>query len=138
MKNIWLLFLFAPLICLGDDSSFECPRTLDVKYSAPVVPGWQIVESAEPHILERVGVFSGHPSERAALVPDSTLTRKSESKDIWNLPRPINEASWLACFYSGTSLIIARPLEQALSRCEVRYKATRTGLRLSVIAVQCS
>ena len=138
MRNLLALMLLAPLLSWGDEQILECPRTVEVKSAVQPRPGWQLVVPVEPNVLERVGFFSGHPSARASLVPDKTQTGNGASNDIWNFLPAAPGEPWLACYYTGTSLVIAKPVAKQVRRCEVRYKATRAGSRLSVTAIRCT
>lgn len=138
MKKLCALLVLAPLACVGQEQLPECPRTLEVKSTAPVPAGWQVISPADPNVLERVEFYAGHPSGGAALVPDKSLTKGGDSMDMWRFSSGAPEEPWLACSYTGTALLVARPVAKGAERCEVHYKVTQKGVRLSVTAVRCS
>jgi hypothetical protein len=137
MKKYLGLVLFIPVIGCAAPQTVECPSILDVKSSASPPAGWQVVSPSAGNALDRIGFYSGPPSEQASLVPDKTQNKKGESQDIWTFSTSAPEPLWAACFYTGTTLIIAKPLEQGVKSCEVHYKVTRSGSRLSVIKAHC-
>lgn len=137
MKKYLGFALFAPVIGWAATHAVECPSMLDVKSSASPPAGWQVVGSSVGNALDRVGFYSGPPSEQASLVPDKTQNRKGESRDVWTFSPTAAETIWAACFYTGTTLFIAKPVEHSVKSCEVRYRATRAGSRVSVIEAHC-
>ena len=136
--RLLVMLLLIPGLAWGADQLIECPQSLEVKSVASAPDGWHIIDMKQENVLERVGLFSGHPSNGASLVPDKSQTRNGESKDVWAFSPISEEEQWLACFYYGTSLVVAQPVGLHATRCEVRYKVTRAGARLSVLSARCS
>lgn len=137
MKSLLVVALLAPPVCWATSYPIECPQTLDVKSTATPPAGWQVVNSGSANTLDRIGFYSGPPAERASLVPDKSQNKMGESKDIWTFSPNAAETIWAECVYTGTTLTIAKPMEHGVTTCEVRYKTTRAGSRLSVIKAQC-
>lgn len=136
MKRLLFVLLFFPLIGNAEQIT-ACPQQLDMKSTAQVSSEWEVVESSVPNTLERIGFFSGHPADHASLVPDESKSGKGEAKEVWIFSPEEQEKIWLACFYTGTAMSIAKPLEKGLRQCQVSYKTTPTGSRLSVVGVRC-
>jgi hypothetical protein len=138
MKKYLCAALFVPILCWAGADPIDCPSTLDVKSSANPPAGWQVANLSAVNALDRVGFYSGPPAERASLVPDRTQNKKGESQDTWLFSPNAPEAIWVACFYTGTTLIVAKEVEHGVKSCSVRYKTTRSGSRLSVIEGHCN
>ena len=115
----------------------HCPATIDVKSSAGPPAGWQVINPAGISVLERIGFYSGPPSELASLVPDRTRDAEGTSQDIWTFPPGTGEAIWVACFYTGTALFIAKPVQRGIGSCGASYSTANSGSRLSVLEVHC-
>jgi hypothetical protein len=131
------LVCILPITSLAASEQISCPATLEVKTSATPPTGWQLVPATGNTLLERVGFYSGPPSEQASLVPDSTKNSKDEVRDIWTFVPNEKETIWVNCFYLGTTLTLAKPLRKGSKRCEVRYKTSKSGTRLQLLGVQC-
>jgi len=137
MKRYLFIALFAPVVGWCAPKPVGCPASLDVKNSVIAPAGWSVVEASGASALDRIGFSVGPATERAALVPDKTQNKKGESKDVWNFQPGAAETIWASCFYVGTTLSIARPMEQGVRRCEVRYRTVRSGARISVAEAHC-
>lgn len=135
MKQFLLLAMFSPVFAGAATSA--CPPALEVRSTANAPAGWQLVAGSADSQLHRVGFFSGPPADGASLVPDKTQDIRGESRDTWTFAPKSTETIWLACFYHHTTLSLAKTVATGAKRCEVRYKTTRTGARLNVIAIQC-
>lgn len=120
-----LVMLLAPTVVMCSEQNVACPSTLGIKSSASPIPGWQVLEAQEPHVLDHLGVYFGNPSELASSVPQTLREKSGASRDIWTFDA--KDDMWIACFYSGTSLFIAKPLGPGHTRCEADYaSASRT------------
>jgi hypothetical protein len=137
MKYFILPMLLAPCLGWGASQMIGCPNSLEIISTATPPAGWQVIFPPEPKTLERIGFYAGPPSQNASLVPDKVQDKKGESQDSWAFSPMKDEKIWVSCFYNTTSLSLAKPLIEGVRRCEVRYKATRTGARLSVIESHC-
>ena len=94
----------------------ECPLTLQ-----PQKPlGWSVVEKEPAHVLKRMAFFSGHPAYGAELVPQEHGRKGQLALDRWTFQDDV-EHPWMACIYSGTSLMVARPVPSNVQFCDARY-----------------
>ncbi|RUL77696.1 STY0301 family protein [Dyella choica] len=134
MKFLWVLILLVPALVQGAEQIVECPVSLDVKSTASAPSGWQLAESPEPHVLDHIGLFRGNPADQESLVPEST-DQQGRAKDVWKFDA--TEKMWAACFYTGTSLFVAKPLKQGVTRCEALYGSAHKGAQSSLIAARC-
>jgi hypothetical protein len=101
----------------------HCPELLKVEQRAVDLPaGLQAFDSAERHVWVNVQFSDGSPDEQAWLAPDSTRT---SGKSFTNVLRFTASASgiWLACGYTGTSLVAAHRLAGGVRVCDVHYDA---------------
>ena len=130
-------FLFVPTFACAASQSIECPHSLDVSASATPPNGWTLASTPGGNVLERFSVYSGHPSERAALVPDQAKAANGQSQDQWSFAAGTTETLWAACHYTGTSLFIARPLEPGIGSCTAKYKTLRSGARVGLTEIDC-
>lgn len=135
------LFPTAVLLALSASCAamqpIDCPANIDVRSSASPPPGWQVITPASAHSLERIGFYSGPPSEQASLVPDTTRDGAGKSQDIWTFPTGNEEATWVACYYTGTTMFIAKPVAHGLRNCSVSYATGRSGSRLQLTEAHC-
>jgi hypothetical protein len=118
------LLLVAALGAEASGPPMDCPRTLTVEQKAAVPVGWDAAEDGLPHRLTGVNFFDGPPAERASLVYDETAATAKEWTGIWRFeanPRGF----WIACSYSGTSMVISRRLPAAVKVCRVTYEQER-------------
>ncbi|MCL4746996.1 MAG: hypothetical protein KJZ83_16500 [Burkholderiaceae bacterium] len=133
-----ILFLSLALAsAAGAAEQLQCPASVSIEKSAIAPPGWRVFSGRAPHTLQRVGMYDGDPNADASLVPDRVVEAARESRDEWRLPVARQEAAWVACFYAGTGMYLARPLDRGVSRCSARYLTTATGLRLGVTSLAC-
>ena len=97
-----------------------CPPTLSVAQTvAGGVAGWEPFEDDTPIQLMSVGVFDGHPRERASLVPDSDTASAGRRVAVWMLPGNGTRHYWLACYYDRSRIAVTRMLAGDITRVEV-------------------
>ena len=137
MKSITICLALLPALAWGATTTVVCPPTLTVQTPVDVPAGWEVMKGPSAVLLERVGLYAGHPSGMASLVPDKSQTRKGEAIDTWTFWPNAPDEPWLACFYGGQELMMARPLGQGTTRCDVHYRVSRSGTRQELLAVQC-
>lgn len=135
MKFLLALGLLAPLVAQGAEQKVECPASLDVQ-DAATAPGWQVFESPDPHVLERISFQLGTPSKPVS-APASSVNKPGESRDTWLFGTPSQQQVWAACTYTGTGLFLVRPVGEHVSRCEVRYRTVGAHTRVGVTAAGC-
>lgn len=116
----------------------ECPRTISETPSLRDVPDdWEGVVQTGQRPLEQIGLYLGHPQKKGSLVPDDeTKTRKEESV-TWKIVRAPQDEYWVGCTYYGTSVILARKLDEHVSRCVARYSMLPSHQRDSLIGFHC-
>ena len=116
------ILLFAGGSTLG--AGFEsCPSQVEVQPQriAKTVPGWSVIASEAPHQLTSITFYDGEPKEKASLAPDET----GRQRQVWTLAAQ-TRPYWLSCHYSGTNVVLARPLPPTVKRCEVTYQPSVT------------
>ena len=106
-------------------SLVDCPRTLGVEQKAVSLPvGWSAADDGSPHRLAGVTFFDGPPAELASLKYDETAPADMEWTGIWHFgPNP--REFWIACSFSGTSLVLSRRLPAEVKVCRVTYAQER-------------
>jgi hypothetical protein len=116
-----------------------CPATIDTKQElAAAQSGWQPFVARDPHHLDEVTIYDGHPSGMASLVPDREIKRAGKPVNIWNFSQTPAFRIWLQCTYRGTSVTLIRQLDQSLKTCEVTYVPGPGGRGIDGVAdVQC-
>jgi hypothetical protein len=106
-------------------SLVDCPRTLAVEQKVVSLPsGWGATADGSPHRLAGVTFFDGPPSDLASLKYDETAFADKEWTGIWHFgPNP--RGFWIACSFSGTSVVLSRRLPAEVKVCRVIYDQER-------------
>ncbi|MEK6749285.1 MAG: STY0301 family protein [Pseudomonadota bacterium] len=83
-----LLTLFYGCVGVAQADAIQCPENLSVveKFTSPP-QGWQLHIEDDPHPLVNVAFYSGHPRERASLVPISKKHSGTTSNARWDFTR---------------------------------------------------
>jgi hypothetical protein len=103
----------------------HCPDALQVEQHAVAVPGsFQTFDAEAGHRWVSAQFSDGPPNEQAWLAPDTTRKNGSSFINVWRL----SPGTWLACGYTGTSLVAAIRLPDSVHKCEVRYDANVSPL----------
>jgi len=91
-----------------------CPPKVNVtqQLAAPL-PDWTVTPDGLPNQLAGIIFFEGPPEQKASLAPDKET--KTQSTRYFTKP------SWIACHYSGTSLMLARALPKNTHSCTASY-----------------
>lgn len=133
-QTIWLacaalsvsLRLPAQDVAKQDAARVSCPDTVtltDPRLASPIA-GWDVSFDTAPHRLSRVTFFDGPVAENASLIPDKE-TRVGKTRTAkWLLQPKPQRPYWLACYYSGTSLVLSRSLHPGLKECDVVYNTS--------------
>jgi len=109
----------------------RCPPTVAVRQVATdIPPGWTTGTSPAPVQLAGLTFFDGPPEEEASLVYDRTTPARTGTLAIWTF-QPASHI-WLSCNYSGTSVVLSKPLPP-VKRCTVLYKKDTTVAGLPLI-----
>ena len=85
--------------------------------------GWSASAGEFAAPLESMGLFSGPPSEGAALQP-TTANGKVVS---WTLEPPYRGGLWVQCAYGGGSLTLSKPLPGIPKVCVAKYGAAHAN-----------
>src|SRR5262245_52091693 len=117
-----LLLAVAALATAPSPSLVDCPRTLAVEQKPVETPeGWSAADDGSPHRLDQVTFFDGPPADLASLVYDDEATAEKEWTGIWHF-EPNPRGFWIACAYSGTSVVLSRRLPAEVKECRVTYE----------------
>jgi len=103
-----------------------CPPKLSTtqQLGAPL-PDWNVTADGLPNQLAGVTFFEGPPVDQASLAPD----KETKTQSTWFFTKP----SWIACHYSGTSLMLTRALPKNLHSCTVTFLPDQTVSGLPAI-----
>ena len=117
-----VLLVVAALAAAPSSSLVDCPSTLAVEQK-PVAPParWGAAADGSPHRLAGITFFDGPPAERASLVYDDEASAEKEWTGIWHF-EPNPRGFWIACAYSGTSIVLSRRLPAEVKVCRVAYE----------------
>jgi hypothetical protein len=120
--GIALVVLFG-LAATARASPVHCPEQLNVDQRAVDVPtGLQAFDTESRHHWVNVQFSDGSPVEQAWLAPDSTRRQAKSFINLWRFT-PSGAGIWLACGYTGTSMVAAFRLPDGIRSCEVHYDA---------------
>lgn len=103
----------------------ECPATIMTnQLLRQSVPGWEGVADSEPRNFSYITFYSGHPNQKASLVPDAPNLPTTAK---WTLTRatPTDEF-WLGCHYHNTAVFLAKRIPPKAKECVATYKADAT------------
>lgn len=117
-----VLMAVAALAAAPSPPLVDCPRTVVVEQK-PVEPpaGWSAADDGSPHRLAGVTFFDGPPAELASLKYDDEASAEKEWTGIWHF-EPNPRGYWIACTYSGTSIVLSRRLPATVKICRVTYE----------------
>jgi hypothetical protein len=134
---LWILHtLYSPGEQTG--TKLACPTSVTVTQAVQNAPsGWEAVNGSGAAQLERAAFYLMHPSKGGSLAPDGTKKSKGEERDTWTFVRKPGDEFWLGCVYQGTTVILARKLDNKVSRCDVSYELLPSGSRLRLKGISC-
>lgn len=130
-----MVFLAVSGFALAGD--MNCPASLAAKQQLQAPRGWEAVGGSSEVRLDRVAFYLKHPSLGGSLVPDATHRSKDEERESWTFISNPGDEFWLGCVYRDTTVILARKLDKAISKCVVSYELLPSGTRLRVKQVSC-
>ena len=133
-----VLLAVAALAAAPSPSLVDCPPTIAVEQE-PVAPpaGWTVTEDGSPRRLASVTFFDGPPAELASLVYDDEASARKEWTGIWHF-EPNPRGYWIACAYSGTTVVLSRRLPDEVKVCRVTYeKENRVGPVEDIKKIDC-
>ena len=128
-KTVWpaiTTVLFCLRLAAQEAPKIGCPDTVPLASPqlAKPIDGWNVFFDTAPHRLSRVTFFDGPVEDSASLVPDED-TRSGKTRTAkWLLQPKTDRPYWFACYYSGTSLALARALPAGLTECDVTYNTS--------------
>jgi len=118
---------------------FACPKAF------PVVPAstdqaWQSLEDSNRQTAPARGVsmkltgmslYSGHPRERASLVPDDDRSIKGTGRlASWKF----QGEHWVGCNYANSLNMLIRPLPDTATACEMHYQVSSGKIKIGRFA----
>lgn len=129
------IFSFSSSIYAIDTHEYTCPKIKITQTASPIDEPWQIISDKKIHhsILERIGLFSGHPREMAELVPESNESKQKQIS-VWEFSQ--NEKIWLTCYYRDTKVIATRQLANKLTKCTLTAQRLSTNSEITGEPVQ--
>jgi len=130
-----MVFLAVSGFALASDMS--CPASVAARQELQAPAGWEAVGGSSEVRLERVAFYLKHPSLGGRLAPDATRRGKGEETESWTFVSNPGDEFWLGCVYRNTTVILARKLDKAISKCVVSYEMLPSGSRLRVKRVAC-
>jgi len=143
-----ILFCSTLLACLSHTACHAqapvaaCPPLME--QAPPTAPGgsqWlgMIYKGNGESRLESIMVFDGHPSELGSLRPDQGKPVNREMTSTWHLDQPEPGRSlWLACTYSNSNGIFARPLAPTIRECRLTQRVLASGRVAEMMSFSCS
>src|SRR5688572_1934526 len=120
-----LTVLLAVAALAAVPSIVDCPRTVAIEQKPTAPPaGWNAADDGSPHRLASVTFYDGPLAERASLVYDEEVSAGKEWTGVWHF-EPNPRGFWIACTYSGTSIVLSRRLPVEVKVCRVTYEKER-------------
>lgn len=112
----------------------ECPATIvvDQRLAKPV-PGWTAMLDDTPHQLAGITFYDGPPEEKASLVYDAINQSAGKQIATWRFDQRAGRPIWVTCSYSGTSVVMKRPLAPRIAQCSVTYNSKESVAGLPAI-----
>lgn len=98
-----------------------CPAAILATSTAPSSSDWEAVPGTGQHKLDNMRVFLGHPSEEVSLAPDESPKGKPLVAR-WRLEINPKYEYWVACYYRGTPVVLAKQIDRKLSQCLIQYR----------------
>lgn len=119
--SLMLFTFFCSLSAFAADLA-TCPARIDVgqQLTAPVA-GWRSFNDDAPPQLAGVTFYDGSPQEKASLAYDDITRAGGKQIAKWSFAPHRERPIWIACHYSGTSVVLAKPLPDTLTSCAVSY-----------------
>ncbi len=98
----------------------NCPVSLEVDETLKQSPeGWTEGRSNIPRRLSGITIFEGDPKELASLVGEQHKTSKTALVSTWRFTP--GTQYWMSCSYSGTRIVLSRPIPPNYRACVVTY-----------------
>jgi len=119
----------ALFVAAGSAAELHCPDTISAKETlVKAEQGWKESRSDLPIRFAGLTFFDGPPEQKASLVNDTESMVKGKRIAVWKFGP--QSRIWISCSYSGSSIVLSRPLAKGTSKCTVMYipKQTIAGL----------
>jgi len=98
----------------------NCPATIAVEESLKQShEGWTEGRSDLPLRLSGITIFEGDPKELASLVGEQRKTSKNMMVSTWRFTP--GAQYWISCTYSGTRMVLSRPIPSNYRALVVTY-----------------
>jgi len=120
---------------------FTCPKVFPA-VQASTDREWQSLEASDGQIIQARGLpmklsgmalYSGHPRERASLVPDDDKRMKGTGRTAsWKF----QGEHWVGCNYANSGHMLIRPLPVTATACEMHYQVT-SG-KINIVRFACA
>jgi hypothetical protein len=123
MKLLPQLLAFALLLsgCSAAEP-ITCPDSVKVEQKlATSIPGWTPSFDDTPHHLAGITFFDGPPEDKVSLVFDKASETGGKFIATWTFHPQPSQNIWVVCRYSGTSLVLQRPLPAKTNACTATY-----------------
>jgi hypothetical protein len=99
----------------------QCPPTLSVTQTAGTLPaGMQALDAEPKHNWTGVQFSDGHPKDQGWLAPDSSKPSGKTFTNVWTFGASA-AGNWIACGYTGTSMVVFWRLPDAVKTCSVKF-----------------
>ncbi len=122
--------LLGAIVNAAAAETVTCPATFPMKTLtfAPDSDGWKAEPGERAPTLVGWGLYSGPPSDLAALIPSGG----NKSYSSWTLEGPEPKGIWVQCAYADWALTLTRRLSVTSGVCTVPNKNVRAGKPQSV------
>jgi hypothetical protein len=112
------VLLVTTLYCRAEEPN--CPATLVVEESLKQSPaGWTQGRSDIPRRLSGITIFEGDPKDLASLIGEQRKTSRNMMVSTWRF-EPGGQY-WISCTYSGTRIVLSRPIPSNYRAVVVTY-----------------
>jgi hypothetical protein len=107
-------------LCAAADQPAACPATVNVQQQlAARVVGWSSMLDDAPHQLAGITLYDGPPQDKASLAYDDITKAAGKQVTKWSFTPHSERPIWIACSYSGTSVVLMKALPATVSGCVV-------------------
>ena len=118
--RVALLFTFLLMTLPIQAAEPNCPATIAVEESLQQsYEGWTGGRSDLPLRLSGITIFEGDPKELASLVGEQRKTSKNMMVSTWRFTP--GAQYWISCTYSGTRIVLSRPIPSNYRALVVTY-----------------
>jgi len=139
VRFVFIFFLYFGMVLESKALDIQCPASISESSSIKNSPAdWEVIEGLEEHTLDQVSIYLFHPSQKGTQVPDNVQRTKNEESVTWRMIRGQNDEFWVGCSYHNTMAILARKLNNRISKCVASYEISKTGERLRLKKVFCN